>query len=500
MNTQKIEAGGPMCEDSSLSGSPLLQEENDRPPEPELSPEASRFASRPPLATLLVQSVGPLIYFVGNATHDAIDLLLISRALGPDCIQIIGFSSVVRYLLRSFAAFFAQGATARVSGLIGENRKPEAEQVLVDMFRSAVLVMILAPVLFVFISKPMLIFMGCTPEIAQRAFGYLLPIIGAAPFTGVYQMGCGCLLSEGRSILNSFMQLFAFVINCGVFAPILLFVFKVNLNLIGLAFAGSQIIPGLVLFVLIHRGVFNLHPTFSMWKRCFSPETATAMKLALPFVLNVIAGALPPLLLMNFMMSAAARLDVAGPVGASFSVFLKIQTFIWAFSIGINQGMLASGSYAYGGANQKRLLKLFLWALAGSISILIITTPVMVVRPEWIASIWITNEVDMEYAKKMLPIPFYANWLNAFNDATTNFLLTMKFAWTAMAPSLTRGAAYLIGAAILWATNKDDPVRMMWSYCINDFTVTVLDALILIVPLRRLISELKGDQPKRIDS
>jgi Na+-driven multidrug efflux pump len=162
--------------------------------------------------------------------------------------------------------------------------------------------------------------------------------------------------------------------------------------------------------------------------------------------------------------------------------------------------MLTSGSYAFGGGNQKRLLRLFLWALLVSVTVLVAMTPIMVVRPQWIASIWITNDSDMEYAKKMLPIPFYANWLNAFNDATTNFLLTMKFAWTAMVPSLTRGAAYMAGATVLWATNKDDPVRMMWSFCINDFTVTVIDALILIVPLRRLISDLKGDQPKLMDT
>jgi hypothetical protein len=75
----------------------------------------------------------------------------------------------------------------------------------------------------------------------------------------------------------------------------------------------------------------------------------------------------------------------------------------------------------------------------------------------------------------------------------------MKFAWTAMVPSLTRWAAYMIGATVLWATNKDDPVRMMWSFCINDFTVTVSDALVFIVPLRRLTSDLKGDPPKLMD-
>jgi Na+-driven multidrug efflux pump len=482
-------------EDTSLSGVALLVDD-----EPVLlPPEEARFASRPPLQTLLLQAIGPLIYFVGNASHDAVDLLLISRALGPRCLQIVGFSSLVRYLLRSFAVFFSQAATARVSGLIGEQRKAEAEHVIVDLFRLTTIVMLFVPVLFIFVTKPMLEFMGCTPELADEAFHYLIPILCAAPFTGIYQIGCGFLLSEGRSILNGMMQLFAFVLNCGVFAPVLLFVIKVDLNLIGLAFASSQIFPGITLMCLIFHGQFNLKPKWSMWKQGFSRETLPALKLATPFVLNVIAGSLPPLLLMNLMMEAASKSDVSGPVAASFSVFLKIQTWVESFSIGINQGMLASGSYAYGADKPRRLLVLFVWAGSIALFLLLVFTPFMVWRPEWFASIWVTLDEDMEFAKKMLPIPFYANWLNAINDATTTFLLTMKFAYTAMSPSILRGITFIVGAIALYNSNEEDPVRMMWTLAINDFSVTLLDFGIIIWPMIRLVREIKAGRTKIAD-
>jgi Na+-driven multidrug efflux pump len=154
--------------------------------------------------------------------------------------------------------------------------------------------------------------------------------------------------------------------------------------------------------------------------------------------------------------------------------------------------MLASGSFAWGAVDPQRLKRLFILALCMSITFELLLTPLMIVRPQWIASIWIRSEEEMVYAKKMLPIPFYANWLNAFNDATTNFLLTMKFTSIALAPSLTRGAVYIIGALILWSTNKDDPVRMMWSFCINDFTVTLLDLGLIVVPMRKLAEVLGG--------
>jgi Na+-driven multidrug efflux pump len=412
--------------------------------------------------------------------------------LGSRCLQIVGFSSLIRYLMRSFAVFFSQAATSRVPGLIGERRTGDAEQLLVDLFRLALVVMCIVPFIFAVAARPMLRFMGCSPPLAEDAFHYLIPILSSAPVTALYQVSCACILSEGRSILNGLMQLFAFLINCGIFAPLLLFVLKVDLNLIGLAFAASQIIPGLLLFFLIFQGRFNLKPKWSMWRERFSSETPIALRMAAPFVLNIIASSLPPLLLMNLMMGSASRHHVDKPVASSFSVFLKIQTFIWAFSLGVNQGMLASGSFAWGAGDPLRLKKLFILALAISVTFELLMTPIMIARPQWIASIWIRSDEEMAYAKKMLPIPFYANWLNAFNDATTNLLLTMKFSSIALAPSLTRGVVYIVGALTLWATNKDDPVRMMWSFCINDFTVTLLDIGLVIVPLRKLADVFRG--------
>ena len=473
-----------MRKDTSLSGVALLGPHDDG-----MSPEEARFGARKPLPTLLLQSIGPWMYFVGNATHDALDLFLIAKALGQECLQIVGFSSLVRYLIRSFAVLFSQGAVARISGLIGEQRTSEAEQVVADLYRLTIVTMIVVPVIFVFATKPMLVFMGCTDPIADRAFSYLIPILCAAPFTGVYQMGCGFLQSEGRSIANGLLQLSAFILNCGVFAPILLFWVKVDLDLAGLAFALSQLIPGIVLMFLIFGGKFNLKPKWSQWKNKFTVETRRAVVLASPFLLSVLAGALPPMLLMNFMMKAAAEIGASGPVASAFSVFLKIQTFANSFSFGINQGFLAAGSYAYAKEERQRVFVLLAWDVFLGLLILGAYMPLMIIKPEWVCSIWITSADEMAYAKKMVAIPFYVNILNALNDATVSFLLIARFAYTAMTPSLLRGVTYIIGAVALYYTNKTDPVRMMWSFGINDLTIFVLDVCILIVPFKKLYTE-----------
>lgn len=454
-------------------------------------PEEERFASWTPLATILIQSVGPMMYSVGNALHDAVDMLLISTALGQESLQIVAFSGIVRYLVRATAALFAQGTAARISGLIGEKRKHEAEQVVADMYRLTLILMIISPVVFRFASVPMLIFMGCTEEVAESSLDYLLPILVVAPFTGIYQMGCGFLQSEGRSIANGFMQLGAFLLNCGIFAPLFLFELKVTLPFAGVPFALSQVIPGTVLTILIFAGKFNLKPKCGQLCKGMSKETWVAVKLAIPGFLNVLAGAFPPMLLMNYMMSAATEQGVAGPVASAFSVFLKVQTFANAFSIGISQGFIAAGSFAFSTDNRMRVVWLLICTVILSFLTIVIFTPIMILTPESAASIWITDDDGLWYAKRMLPIPFYVDLFNAFNDTTVAFLLILRYEWLAMVPSITRTISFLVGALVLHETDPTSTVRMMWSFAINDIVVLVADVIIIAYPMSRFMSSIK---------
>ncbi|KAK8883976.1 hypothetical protein M9Y10_043079 [Tritrichomonas musculus] len=482
-----------MTNSQSLYDSNLLSKQNSYTianPNNEAAPEELRFSGYSPFVTLLIQSVGPLIYYFGNAIHDAVDIFLISKALGEQCLQIVGFSSVIRFLLRSFAVYFSICATARVPSLIGEHRKEEAAQVITDLYRLTLISMIIMPVIFYFISKPILVFMGCTEDIASDCLDYLFPIIIVSPFVGIFQMCCGFLQGEGRSILDALMQLLSFTLNCGLFGPALLFGLKVDIKLAGLPFALSQIFPSVILLCLIFKGKFNLKPTWSLWVKKFSKETFGSLKLGLPFVLNIIAGTFPPMYMMNLMMKAAGEIDETQFVANSFSVFLKIQPIINSFSQGLSNGMLASCSYANGANDILRMFVLFGWELFLSTFILSTLTPLMIFKPDYLASIWMSDDEDIDYARQMLRIPYYTNFLNGLNDAVTALLQSANFPWSAIIPSLVRGAFYIIGAKSLYVTNKKDPVRMMVTYVFNDLAVFLADVIIAFYPFWKMVGKM----------
>ena len=151
-----------------------------------LTEEQIRFEKYGPLRTLLIMSVGPLIYQVGIALHDAIDLFEISKAFGEEEITIVGFGSVVRFICMSVAIFFSIGCVAKVSSMVGAGKFQEAGQVVADLYRISFASMLVVPVIFYFVAEYIMQFMGCSVEMSLRAKEYMIPVLSCMPFISFF--------------------------------------------------------------------------------------------------------------------------------------------------------------------------------------------------------------------------------------------------------------------------------------------------------------------------
>jgi Na+-driven multidrug efflux pump len=379
------------------------------------------------------------MFNTGISFHDAIDLLWISRAFPPSALQVVGFASLVRYLCLCVAIYYSQACMAKVSSLMGEKRIDDATQAVTDLFRLSLLTMLVIPVVFYFISRPLLVFMGCTGDIADQGRDYLLPVLFAMPFITTFQLSCGFLQSEGRSLLCGTMQLLAFVLNCGFFSPVLLLVIKIPLRLAGLSFALSQSIVGVVLTVLIYSGRFGLKPQPRAWLGPFHSEAFHGMLIALPFLINVLAASLPGMLLLTLLMKAAHSQGIGDKIGVIFPVFIKLNSAINSVSIGLCQGFLGAGSYACGAKQPRRHLRLLGTVCLLGFAYHLVLMPIMVFKTEWPLSIWLRNDLDI--AKRLVRIPYYTNTLIPLNFAFINFLLLIKKAVVSLILTVVRGGS-----------------------------------------------------------
>lgn len=457
----------------------------------EIQKDKNQFEKYSPLRTLFHFSVGPLMFNTGISFHDAIDLILISKALSASTLQVVGFSSLVRYLCMCGAIFFSQATITKVSGLLGEKRLKDAEQVVADIFRLSMVGIGLFMLIFFFVAKPLLKFMGCTDEITEQGYQYLVPILISMPLITLFQVSCGFLQSEGRSVLCGIMQLTAFALNCCIFAPILLFAIKVPLKYAGISFALSQSIPGIVLTILIFSGKFTLKPKWSQLLKGFKKDSYHALLLASPFFINVLAGSLPPMLLLTLMMKAAKAAGISEQVGEVFPVFLKINSAINSVSIGICQGFLGSGSYCRGAQQWVRLAKLFGLCLLVTFIYHFCLMPLMVFHADIPSKLWIDDKENLKLAKKMLAIPYYTNTLIPINYAFVNMLLVMRKALTGLILTIIRGGLYIGYTFIFYHFDKSDPIKLMYAYNCDDSTLFLLGGLLVVPQIVYVFKQIK---------
>ena len=469
-----------------LTNSNFENKLTDEQTEKVLTAEQVRFEKYGPFKTILMMVVGPFIYQFGIAIHDAIDLLEISKAYGEREMTIVGFASTARYICMSFAIFFSISCVAKISSMIGEGKYADAGQVVADIYRICLCTMIIVPIVFYFITPYILILMGCAEDMAYEAQPYILPILCCMPFISFFQLSCGILESQGRSIFVGFLQITAFILNCGFFSPIFLFGFKVPFTCAGLGFAFSQAIPGIILSVLLFSGKFA---SLVRWENLVKKpikESLQALKLGSPFIINCIMGTFPPILMINFMMSAAASQGIAGKVGSVYSVFLKLQPIVNSFSIALGQSFLASGSYAHGANKDKRVSQLFTVAVSLALLIQIIFIPLLTVKPSIVTQIWLDEQESIEYSNEFVRSPFYTNWNHAINEVSTALLQCLQYGWLAMLPSILRGIFYLAYAPAFYYTNKTDPINMLHVYNASDMSIVVLDICLVSYTLYKI--------------
>ena len=456
-----------------------------------LTAEQVRFEKYDPVRTVLMMTVGPFIYQFGIAIHDAIDLLEISKAYGEREMTIVGFASTARYICMSFAIFFSISCISKISSMIGEGKYQDAGQVVADIYRICFGTMIIVPIIFYFITPYILILMGCSEDMAWDSQPYILPILCCMPFISFFQLSCGILESQGRSIFDGCLQICAFVLNCGIFSPIFLFGFKVPFSCAGLGFALSQAIPGIVMSALLFSGKFQ---SFAHWDNLLKmpiKESLQALKLGAPFIINCIMGTFPPVLMINYMMSAAGAQGIAGKVGSVYSVFLKLQPIVNSFSIALAQGFLASGSYAHGAGKDVRVVKLYVSALVMALILQIIFIPILTIKPSIVTKIWLDEQESIDYSNEFVKSPFYTNWNHAVNEVSTGLLQCLHYGWIAMIPSLLRGVFYLAYAPAFYYTNKEDAVNMLHVYNADDMSIVVVDVLLVIYPLYKIYKSYK---------
>lgn len=432
-----------------------------------ISGEEKRLGGSAPMITILLLSIGPFISQTVQALYGMVNLFWVSKGIGDEGIEVFGAVYLLDFVSLAFSDYLMSSINIQLSYLFGETRLDDCSQVFVDFVRISFLLSLLMPAVLLPITKPVVEWFGAGPKISNMCFQYIIPNACFSFFTFLFQVICGLLQSEGHSILFGLAQSSTLLLNMVLLCPLFLLVFKFGIWGASLATVISQFIVSVVLAIFIFLGKFTLKPKLGMFCKKFSPETFKALKIGLASLLSYFAGSLPEILLQKFLYTAAHKIDDYDTIVTVWGVIVKLFQLVCGTDDAIAIGFLPAASYAFGAKRFNRILHLFFHSCWIGILIASIYSLVLVFFPRQIASIWSKNPDFLDKCQSMIPIVFFLSFLYPIQYTVPALLQAMqKVLLSTVMAFITEMLPLPVFSCILYFTDKENPVRLMWGYAL----------------------------------
>lgn len=461
----------------------------------EFSGEEKRLGQSSPLSTILILSFGPFMSQTVQALYGIVNLFWVSKSIGDKGLEVFGAIYVVDFITLGFSTYLMTAIDIRVSYLFGEKSKVnECSQIFIDFIRISFILALFMPLIILPITRPLIEWFGSDKEISYMCLQYMYPSAFGSFFNFLYMSACGLIQSEGRSVDFGIAQVASLILDMAVFCPLFLLYFKTGVWGASLATVISQALVGITLVVLIFMGKYTIKPKMFMFCKKFSHESWVSLKIGFASLVSNFTVSLPEILLQKFLNLAATAVGEYNTVIKVWGVIEKLYQFVGGANDAFSIGFLPAASYAYGAHRYNRLLHLFMHTNWVTILISVIYSIFMIFFPSEIASIWSKDKDFLEKCKSMIPKVFYMTALFPIQYTVPSFLQSMqKVAQSSLVAGITSLFPIPIFSCILYYTDKKNPDRIMWTYCLADLFASILCFIFVIPGIRKIWNEPKDE-------
>ena len=468
----------------------------DNPATPKMSPEEERLAGRPPLKTVAVLSVGPIISQVSNAVFAVINTLWTSKACGDDGLAAISTYGAFDNSGRGFGFMLSIGAATQISALFGLGRSEEASQVCADLLRLSLVFGAFLPAVLLPSIRPCGEWFGASKRVVDLGWDYMLPLCAFATTTCMFLAVIGFLQGEGRTALYGLVNFVCLGLNGLVLDPLFLFGFKMGIRGVSIATVVSEILPTIVVLFFYYRGTFGVKLKFAELCKKFSPRTLTAVKVGLSQLIAQLSVTLPSIVLRKYVGMAVG--DEFDDAMAGFNCQMRYGGLVAATMLGITSGYVPAASYAYAAKKYKRYIWLSIHAFWMCVAWGVIIGLLIWSIPRELAKLFSTTERYLDYAEHMT---FYSHALAPIQGIRYNcqaMLQAMQMGWRATLTGLLNNFVWIIVFTFaLYYTDKKDGSRICWSYSISNVMSIPVSVIALWGPMRnmlKLMKETEGEE------
>ena len=382
--------------------------------------DSVRHQGTAPVGKLLLQYSLPAIAgFLANALYQFVDRILVGRGVGTEARAAVTCAYPLTILAMGVGLWLGTGTGNQISTLLGKGEKDEAERVLGQSVRLALLLGGGLSLLLIALARPILQGCGASGAVLEMAIPYLrITAVGQVCLIAIISMG-NILRTQGRpglglafmgvgNFVNAFLAWLAiFVLHLGIAGAALATTFTVILNL-----------AALLIFVQGPSSVLRIR------RRHLGHDAALArsiLTLGAPMFLMQILGTLTFLAANH----GAAGLDGVRGV-ASVGVFNAVAILLIYGPLGIAQAFQPLVAYNRGAGRLDRVRALLGRTLIATTAMGSVAALVVAIFPTAVAALFTRHDTQLvDIVARGLPVYMISVALFGIQGTASHYFLAI---------------------------------------------------------------------------
>ena len=394
---------------------------------------------------------------MAGVLYNIIDRIYIGQGVGALAISGLALTFPIMNLLGAFGMLVGHGAAARVSLLLGNGKKEEANAILPNTFAlSLFFYLIVSSLTFIFL-EPILYAFGASEQTLPYASEYLKIIIPGHIFTSLSYAYTNIMRASGHPMIAMNTLILGALLNI-LLDPI--FIFWFNLGIKGAAYA--TVLSMLISCLWIMHYFFRKDNTLSFRKLTFNISQFSRQRLKdLRFSILNSQFSILSIGLSSFLLHTATSLvnvlmnhtlqnhggDLA--IGA-FGIITSFTSLIVMSIVGMAQGMQPIIGYNYGAGLYDRVKTTLKYCISIATIITTLGCIIALIFPHYIARLFTIDTNLVNITASGLSIYASTFFVVGFHIIVTNYFQSIGRAGVSIFLSLSRQILLLIPFILLF--------------------------------------------------
>lgn len=382
-----------------------------------------------------------------NVLYNIVDRVFIANMAtnGSEALAGVSVTFPIIIVVSAFAALFGLGGSPLVAIKLGEGKKEEANDYMMQSFIMLIIIGIILTVVLLIFGKQLLFLFGITEELLQYGLDYL-KIYAIGTIFVMISVGLNAFIStQGHSKIAAVIVLIGAVLNIGL-DPLLIYTFNMG-------------VKGAAIATVISQGVSaTLVILFLCSKKSLLKIDFKNFKINKNYIFGIIALGISPFIMQSTeaLIQIVFNIQIFKYGGSDYIVYLNLMAimisllqFMTLPIQGLTQGASPLISYNYGKGNIQRVKQSYKSLIIICLIYSMLFYLVISIIPTQLVSIFNKDPEILKIAPSIMRLFFFGMAFFGAQLATQASFMALGQAFVSLSMALLRKVIILIPLAFL---------------------------------------------------